>query len=68
MSHRNAALTPVQRLRIGRLIVDDGWPTAHAAVYFHVSWPTAKQLSSQSADLTLDADASTRTIGRVHEL
>ncbi|MDQ1723794.1 MAG: leucine-zipper of insertion element, partial [Frankiaceae bacterium] len=26
MSHANAALTPVQRLRIGKLVVDDGWP------------------------------------------
>lgn len=43
MSHRNAALTRVQRLRLARLIVDDGWPVAHAAVFFHVSWPTAKR-------------------------
>jgi transposase InsO family protein len=43
MSHANAALTPVQRLRLGRLIVDDGWPIAQAAAFFHVSWPTAKR-------------------------
>ncbi|MFB2557454.1 IS481 family transposase, partial [Herbiconiux liangxiaofengii] len=43
MSHRNAALTPIQRLRVARLIVDDGWPVAHAAQFFHVSWPTAKR-------------------------
>jgi len=43
MSHANAALTPIQRLRIGKLIVDDGWPVAHAAVFFHVAWPTAKR-------------------------
>lgn len=43
MSHANAALTPIQRLRIGRLIVDDGWPVAHAAAFFHVAWPTAKR-------------------------
>lgn len=43
MSHANAALTPVQRLRVARLIVDDGWPVAHAAVFFHVAWPTAKR-------------------------
>jgi transposase InsO family protein len=43
VSHANAALTPIQRLRIARLIVDDGWPVAHAAVYFHVAWPTAKR-------------------------
>ncbi|QJU55277.1 IS481 family transposase [Herbiconiux sp. KACC 21604] len=43
MTHRNAALTPVQRVRLAPLIVDDGWPIAHAAVFFHVSWPTAKR-------------------------
>ena len=26
MSHANAALTPIQRLRVARLIVDEGWP------------------------------------------
>ena len=41
MSHGNAALTPVQRLRIGRLVVEEGWPVARAAEYFRVSWPTA---------------------------
>jgi transposase InsO family protein len=49
VSHANAALTPVQRLRIGRLIVEDGWPVAHAAVYFHVSWPTAKRWADRYA-------------------
>ncbi|WP_272027970.1 IS481 family transposase [Kocuria rosea] len=43
MSHANAALTPRQRLRIARLIVDEHWPVAHAAVFFHVAWPTAKR-------------------------
>jgi transposase InsO family protein len=43
LSHANAALTPIQRLRIAKLIVDDGWPVAHAAVFFHVAWPTAKR-------------------------
>lgn len=43
MSHANAALTPRQRLRIARLIVDEGWPVAHAAAFFHVAWPTAKR-------------------------
>ena len=49
MSHRNAALTPVQRLRLARLIVDEDWPVAHAAVYFHVSWPTAKRWAERYA-------------------
>ncbi len=43
MSHANAALTPRQRLRIARLIVEDGWPVAQAAAFFHVAWPTAKR-------------------------
>ena len=43
MSHANAALTPRHRLRIARLIVDDGWPVVLAAHQFNVSWPTAKR-------------------------
>ena len=41
MSHANAALTPRTRLRLARLIVDEGWPVARAAERFAVSWPTA---------------------------
>jgi transposase len=36
-------------LRIGRLIVDEGWPVAHAAVFFHVSWPTANRWAQRGA-------------------
>ena len=43
MSHANAALTPIQRLRIGRLVVDQGVPITQAASLFMVSWPTAKR-------------------------
>lgn len=49
MSHANAALAPVQRLRIARLIVDEGWTVAHAAQFFHVSWPTAKRWAERYA-------------------
>jgi len=42
-ANANAALTPCQRLRIARLIIDDGWPIRYAAMYFHVAWPTAKR-------------------------
>ena len=49
MSHANAALTPRQRLRIARLIVDDGWSVAHAAAFFHVAWPTAKRWARRYA-------------------
>ncbi len=43
MLHRNAALVPRARLRLARLIVDDGWPVAQAARRFEVSWRTAKR-------------------------
>ena len=43
MSHANAALTPRARLRLARLVVDQGWPIARAAERYDVSWPTAKR-------------------------
>ena len=43
VSHANAALTPRARLRLARLIVDEGWPVARAAERYDVSWPTAKR-------------------------
>ncbi len=43
MSHANAALTPKARLRLARLIVEDGWSVAAAAKLFMVSWPTARR-------------------------
>ena len=43
MLHANAALTPRQRLRLARLIVEEKWPIARAAEWFQVSWPTAKR-------------------------
>lgn len=43
MSHANAALTPRARLRLARLIVDQGWPVARAAERHDVAWPTAKR-------------------------
>jgi transposase InsO family protein len=39
--HANAALTPRQRLRLARLVVEEGWPVVRAAELFGVSWPTA---------------------------
>lgn len=49
MSHANAALTPVQRARIGRLVVDQGWSVAEAARFYHVSWPTAAKWAQRYA-------------------
>ncbi|HET7349800.1 MAG TPA: IS481 family transposase, partial [Marmoricola sp.] len=42
-THANAALTPRARLRLARLIVDQGWSPARAAERFDVSWRTAKK-------------------------
>jgi hypothetical protein len=68
MSHANAALTPRQRLRIARLIVDDGWPVAHAAAFFHVAWPTAKRWADRYAAMGVDgmADRSSRPLRMPH--
>ena len=43
MSHANAALTPRARLRLARLIVDDGWSPLVAAKMFMVSPVTARK-------------------------
>ena len=50
MSHANAALTPKARLRLARLIVDDGWSVSMAASMFMVSWPTAKRWATRYAE------------------
>jgi hypothetical protein len=50
MSHANAELTPRARLRLARLIVDDGWTISTAAEMFMVSWKTAKRWSSRYAE------------------
>ena len=51
MSHANAALTPRARLKIGRLIVEEGWPVARAAERFDVSWPTANRWAKRYRQL-----------------
>jgi transposase InsO family protein len=45
--HANAALTPRQRLRLARLVVEEGWPVVRAAEFFGVSWPTAARWSGR---------------------
>lgn len=47
MSHANAALTPRARLRLARLIVDDGWPIPVAAKMFLTSPPTARKWAAR---------------------
>ena len=51
MSHANAALTPRARLRLARLIVEEGWPIARAAERYDVSWPTAKRWADRYREL-----------------
>lgn len=41
MTHANASLTPVGRLRLARCVVDDGWPLRRAAERFQVAVTTA---------------------------
>jgi transposase InsO family protein len=49
-THANAVLTPRQRLRLARLVVDRGWPPARAAEFFHVSWRTADKWARRYRD------------------
>jgi transposase InsO family protein len=57
VSHANAALTPRARLRLARLVVDDGWPIALAARRYDVSWPTAKRWADRYAAMGGEAMA-----------
>ena len=50
MSHANAALTPRARLRLARLIIEEGWPVAVAAKMFLVSPPTARKWAARYRD------------------
>ena len=50
MAHANAALTPKHRLRLARLIVEDGWPPSRAAEFFNVSWRTAAKWAKRYRD------------------
>lgn len=43
MPHRNAPLSETGRLRLARLIVDEGWPPRRAAERFQVSHTTARR-------------------------
>jgi transposase-like protein len=51
VSHANAALTPRARLKLARLVVDQGWPVARAAERFDVSWPTARRWADRYRQL-----------------
>lgn len=62
MSHRNAALTERARLRLARLIVEDGWSVAGAAKMFMVSPVTARKWAARfrSEGVAGMADRSSR--------
>jgi transposase InsO family protein len=47
VSHANAALTPRARLRLAKLIVEDGWKPAVAARMFMVSTVTARKWAAR---------------------
>lgn len=64
MSHRNAALTPVQRLRLARLVVDDDWSISAAADFYRVSWDTASKWSRRYVEL--GAEGMTDRSSRAH--
>lgn len=49
MSHANAALTPRTRLKVARLVIDEGWPIARVAERYEVSWPTVKRWATRYA-------------------
>ncbi|MGW4743174.1 IS481 family transposase, partial [Nocardia xishanensis] len=51
MSHRNAPLSELGRLRLARCVVDDGWPLRRAAERFQVSPTTAKRWADRYRDL-----------------
>jgi transposase InsO family protein len=51
VSHANAALTPRQRLRLARQVVDEGWSVSAAADYFRVSYPTAAKWARRYLEL-----------------
>ncbi len=42
-THANAALTPRARLRLARLVVEQGWSIPRAAERYDVSWRTARK-------------------------
>jgi transposase InsO family protein len=50
VSHANAALTPIARLKLGKLVVDHGFSVSQAADYYRVSWPTAHRWANRYRD------------------
>jgi transposase InsO family protein len=57
-------LTPRQRLRLARQVVDEGWSVAAAADYFRVSYPTAAKWARRYVELGAEGmvDRSSRPL------
>ena len=51
MSHRNAPLSELGRLRLARCVVEDGWPLRRAAERFQVSPTTAARWAGRYRQL-----------------
>ena len=50
VAHRNPPLSELGRLRLARVIVEQGWPVARAAERFQVSRPTAQRWATRYRD------------------
>lgn len=70
MSHGNATLTPNGRLRLARLIVDQGWSYARASERFSVSITTARRWAIRYREFGKDGmqDRSSRPHHCPHRL
>lgn len=51
MSHANAALTPRARLKLARLVVEEGWAVSAAARRFEVTYRTAQRWARRFAEV-----------------
>lgn len=60
MSHANAALTVRHRLKVARLVVDQGVPISEVAARFQCSWPTVKRWATRYAAGEPMSDRSSR--------
>jgi transposase len=66
VSHANAALTPNARLKLGKLIVDEGWSIRQAAALYLVSWPTARRWAERYQAHKLACAAAGTPVTGVH--
>ncbi|MCK2238971.1 MULTISPECIES: IS481 family transposase [unclassified Crossiella] len=64
MTHANAPLSELGRLRLARCVIDDGWPLRRAAERFQVSVSTAQRWAGRYRELGVAgmADRSSRPL------